>query len=181
MVVQKFTFETSVDGKVFYKGNTSFGWFLPEDMVYQKGLDGGKVRKPWHLENKIKDPELTNISLDGSLIDQKIRPRDTRLQLFDQVLSGPKIGNHSKGYVFGSKTVDPKDWFFSCHFWLDPVMPGSLGIEAYVELLEYYCLSSGIWKKFKQTQFKHVVGSCYGRYGGGLVTKNRQSGVDDVD
>ena len=33
-------------------------------------------------------------------------------------------GAHDLGYVMGSKTVDPSEWFFAAHFFQDPVMPG---------------------------------------------------------
>jgi 3-hydroxymyristoyl/3-hydroxydecanoyl-(acyl carrier protein) dehydratase len=44
-------------------------------------------------------------------------------------------GAHGLGFVSGSKRVDPAEWFFRAHFYQDPVMPGSLGLEALVQLL----------------------------------------------
>lgn len=34
---------------------------------------------------------------------------------------------------FGEKSISPKDWYFKSHFFQDPVMPGSLGLEAMLE------------------------------------------------
>jgi 3-hydroxymyristoyl/3-hydroxydecanoyl-(acyl carrier protein) dehydratase len=40
--------------------------------------------------------------------------------------------------------VDPGDWFFKAHFFQDPVMPGSLGVEALSQLLRWYLIDRGI-------------------------------------
>ena len=51
MGIHRFEFELSVEGEgVFYKGSTSFGWFVPEVFEKQTGLDGGKTKMPWHLD-----------------------------------------------------------------------------------------------------------------------------------
>ena len=44
------------------------------------------------------------------------------------------------GFVRGSIDVDPSFWFFSAHFHGDPVWPGSLGIEAFLQLLKVFAL-----------------------------------------
>ncbi len=36
--------------------------------------------------------------------------------------------------------MDPKEWFFKAHFYLDPVCPGSLGIESFLQLLKYHMI-----------------------------------------
>jgi PfaD family protein len=153
MVVQKFSFELSVDDKVFYKGVTSFGWFLPEDMVTQKGLDGGKK----YIADSSK---ASSFKLNTH--------RGFQLQLFDTVKCGDK-------YAYGSKIVNKDEWFFKCHFWLDPVMPGSLGIEAYVQLLEYYALSISNGRPLK---FKHLQGKTSWKYRGQLIRKNNKMEVE---
>ena len=49
-------------------------------------------------------------------------------------------GTHGKGFVAGRKTVEPAEWFFDAHFYQDPVMPGSLGLEAFLQLLKVWAL-----------------------------------------
>jgi 3-hydroxymyristoyl/3-hydroxydecanoyl-(acyl carrier protein) dehydratase len=39
------------------------------------------------------------------------------------------------GFVRGVKDVVPGEWFFQAHFHGDPVWPGSLGLEAFLQLL----------------------------------------------
>ena len=50
----------------------------------------------------------------------------------------PDGGPHGLGFVRGSKAVDPNEWFFKAHFHQDPVWPGSLGLEAFLQLLQAF-------------------------------------------
>jgi 3-hydroxymyristoyl/3-hydroxydecanoyl-(acyl carrier protein) dehydratase len=45
-------------------------------------------------------------------------------------------GTHGLGFIRGTKKVDPDDWFFKAHFYQDPVCPGSLGLESFLQLLK---------------------------------------------
>ena len=47
-------------------------------------------------------------------------------------------GERGLGFVAGSKLVDPSEWFFRAHFYQDPVMPASLGLEAMVQLMKVF-------------------------------------------
>ena len=41
------------------------------------------------------------------------------------------------------KDVDPGDWYFRAHFFQDPVQPGSLGLEAMLQLIRCYLIHTG--------------------------------------
>ena len=43
-------------------------------------------------------------------------------------------GEHNKGHVIAEFDINPKLWFFDCHFEGDPVMPGCLGLDALWQL-----------------------------------------------
>lgn len=47
-------------------------------------------------------------------------------------------GSHGKGYIEAEFAIDPSQWFFDCHFLGDPVMPGSLGLDAMWQLVGFY-------------------------------------------
>ncbi len=47
-------------------------------------------------------------------------------------------GAHGKGYIEAEFDIDPSLWFFDCHFISDPVMPGSLGLDALWQLVGFY-------------------------------------------
>src|SRR5262249_41947407 len=51
-------------------------------------------------------------------------------------LFAPDGGPHGCGFVRGSKAVNPGEWFFQAHFFRDPVWPGSLGLESFLQLLQ---------------------------------------------
>ena len=47
-------------------------------------------------------------------------------------------GQYGKGYIEAEFDIDPSLWFFGCHFIGDPVMPGSLGLDALWQLVGFY-------------------------------------------
>ena len=46
---------------------------------------------------------------------------------------GPK----QLGFLRGTKRVNSDEWFFKAHFYQDPVVPGSLGLESFLQLLKF--------------------------------------------
>ena len=52
----------------------------------------------------------------------------------------PTGGPHGLGFIRGSKKVIPEEWFFKAHFYQDPVCPGSLGLESFLQLLKFVAL-----------------------------------------
>ena len=61
----------------------------------------------------------------------------------------PKGGPAGFGFIRGVKTVDPQEWFFNAHFYQDPVCPGSLGIESFIQLLKFIALER--WPQCKDS------------------------------
>ena len=53
-------------------------------------------------------------------------------------------GPNGFGYIRGIKHVKPGEWFFKAHFFQDPVCPGSLGIESFLQLIKFVSLDR--WK-----------------------------------
>ena len=59
--------------------------------------------------------------------------------LFDRITQMTEDGGeHGKGYIEAEFDIDPSLWFFDCHFLGDPVMPGSLGLDAMWQLVGFY-------------------------------------------
>ena len=62
-----------------------------------------------------------------------------KLLMFDRIT---KINNdggpHSKGEIKAELDINPKLWFFGCHFVDDPVMPGCLGLDALWQLCGFF-------------------------------------------
>jgi 3-hydroxyacyl-[acyl-carrier protein] dehydratase/trans-2-decenoyl-[acyl-carrier protein] isomerase len=47
-------------------------------------------------------------------------------------------GTFGKGEIVAELDINPKLWFFDCHFIGDPVMPGCLGLDAMWQLVGFY-------------------------------------------
>jgi 3-hydroxyacyl-[acyl-carrier protein] dehydratase/trans-2-decenoyl-[acyl-carrier protein] isomerase len=47
-------------------------------------------------------------------------------------------GTFGKGEIIAELDINPKLWFFDCHFIGDPVMPGCLGLDAMWQLVGFY-------------------------------------------
>ena len=87
-------------------------------------------------------------------------------------------GSAGKGYIYGERTVDPTDWFFRYHFHQDPVMPGSLGVEAIIELLQTYALANDLGKGFRNPRFIAPLTEVVWKYRGQITPHNKQMSLD---
>jgi len=132
-IIQHFEFELACEGVVFFKGSSSFGYFPEESMASQNGLDSGKEILPWAKSSE-NSKCLEKINLDETFSNPGFPAG--KLRLIDDASACLEGGIFSMGYVFASRENSPADWFYVNHFFQDPVMPGSLGIEAIVQALK---------------------------------------------
>jgi len=59
--------------------------------------------------------------------------------LFDRITQINNTGGRNGlGYIEAELDINPDLWFFSCHFQNDPVMPGSLGLDALWQLVGFF-------------------------------------------
>ena len=59
--------------------------------------------------------------------------------LFDRITKISEDGGEfGKGYIEAEFDINPALWFFDCHFIGDPVMPGSLGLDAMWQLVGFF-------------------------------------------
>ncbi len=59
--------------------------------------------------------------------------------LFDRITKISDTGGaNGLGYIEAEFDIHPNLWFFECHFLGDPVMPGSLGLDALWQLVGFY-------------------------------------------
>jgi acyl transferase domain-containing protein/3-hydroxymyristoyl/3-hydroxydecanoyl-(acyl carrier protein) dehydratase len=129
MIIQNFDFCVSAGGgRTVYEGDTYFGFFTRAALANQVGL----------REAKLHEPSAEGIARGRSFPIPTEPPHpDRMLRMLDRVdLFVPDGGTKGLGFVRGSKTVNPDEWFFKAHFFQDPVWPGSLGLEAFVQLLK---------------------------------------------
>jgi 3-hydroxymyristoyl/3-hydroxydecanoyl-(acyl carrier protein) dehydratase len=122
LYIQSYRFSLATEGQPFLEGESSFGYFTLPVMNNQSGLDLGKK-----LPGLIRS---AGFPAGFSQLNQSIQSNRPLLELTDQTWSDPTGGKYGLGVVVGLRDVDPGDWFFENHFYGDPVMPGSLGVES---------------------------------------------------
>lgn len=142
--LQSFDYTLSADGEPFYQGETMFGYFSDEALSNQTGLDAGRHRPTWLAEHPDR-ASTRRIDLDARRRnpgDQLCNRRNLALlDWIDVVDGGGAFGN---GYLHALRRIDPQDWFFSRHFHLDPVIPGSLGVESVIQALQEWAADTGL-------------------------------------
>lgn len=184
-VLQRFSYRLLTDGEPFYEGESLFGFFTEESMTQQVGLDAGRYVPPW-LAEQGGGLEATP-SMPVAADDRWFRPdpatglrlADGHLRLLDRATVVPGGGAFGKGYVYGVRAIDPDDWYFSCHFPGDPVMPGSLGVEAVIQALQLYVIECGLAAGMGPVTFEMPVGVANSwRYRGQILRHDKEMTVD---
>ena len=184
-IIQRFDFDLECEGKSFFQGNSVFGYFSPEAMLKQAGLDGGRKTQPLYCQSSEKQPDGVLVDLNdpanrslyyqGSHEQPNYHLAQGRLNLLDRVFLSRCGGRHGLGYIYTTTLVDPRDWFYRCHFFQDPVMPGSLGIEAILQALQVYGLHFDLGQGLRSPTFSLPSGgaSITWRYRGQIVPTNQ--------
>lgn len=138
MILENFDFEVLSRGEPIYTGTTGFGFFPKASLEQQVGVRGVARFTPPSPARSFELPREAPLTPDAvaPFSGQGLMAPAGAFAMVDRVdaltLDG---GAHGLGFVSGSKRVDPAEWFFRAHFYQDPVMPGSLGLEALVQLL----------------------------------------------
>ncbi|MEM9820063.1 MAG: PfaB family protein, partial [Bacteroidota bacterium] len=166
-ILQNYTFECSVDGQVFYRGKSSFGFFPGEALASQVGLDNGQSVAPWYRQQGLSSGNYMQIKLDSLYGKMKLfkapaekphyRLAGHQLTFLDQLIIAKNQGEHGLGYVYAQRKVRTYDWFFTCHFYQDPVMPGSLGVEAILEAMQVFAIQQDLAKDMKNPRFVQLA------------------------
>jgi 3-hydroxymyristoyl/3-hydroxydecanoyl-(acyl carrier protein) dehydratase len=132
MIIQHFDMRIAGRGGAIYEGTTYFGFFAADALTNQVGMPAAKV--PFLSES---DRRPVPLPRSAPFPDDMMRMVDR----IDGYL--PAGGKAGFGLVQGSIDVDPSFWFFAAHFFQDPVWPGSLGVESFLQLLKF-----ASWKRW---------------------------------
>ena len=147
MIIQNYDFEVSDSQGPVYRGDTVFGFFSKDALAQQVGVRGAGLYQPG--QDEMQRVESFSYPQDAPFPDTKMRMVD-EIELF--IADG---GPHGLGYVRGTKQVDPEEWFFKAHFYQDPVCPGSLGLESFLQLLKV--VAAKRWKVTGESRFETVA------------------------
>ncbi|WP_433665947.1 beta-ketoacyl synthase N-terminal-like domain-containing protein [Nocardia sp. CA-136227] len=160
--LQKFSYELFADGELFYQGESMFGYHTADALANQVGLDAGKYVAPWLDEqDSLPAGAIRTLAVRGAddwFSRPGLRLADGHLRMVDTVDIVDGGGKFEQGYLRGHREIDHDDWYFECHFYRDPVMPGSLGVEALIQALQVYAIEQGIGGEFDDPVFAMPVG-----------------------
>ncbi|HEV3384490.1 MAG TPA: hypothetical protein VG097_06720, partial [Gemmata sp.] len=129
MIIQHYDIRVSDSRGDVYSGTTYFGFFSKQALANQVGLRDAKV--PWPAKDELDRAEKSILPYEPPFPGPMLRMVD-RIEAFV-----PNGGKHGLGLVVGKIAADPTFWFFQAHFFQDPVWPGSLGLESFLQLLKY--------------------------------------------
>ena len=132
MIIQWFEFAVRAGKVLVYEGDTYFGFFPKAALLRQEGLQKAALYQP--------GPEET--TRQSSLDFPRHAPYpDEQWRMVDRIDAYvPEGGPHRLGFIRATKRVNPDEWFFKAHFYQDPVVPGSLGLESFLQLLKFLAI-----------------------------------------
>ncbi|WP_372370038.1 beta-ketoacyl synthase N-terminal-like domain-containing protein [Candidatus Uabimicrobium sp. HlEnr_7] len=126
MIIQHYSLDVDCEGQKVYKGKTYFGFFSKKALADQVGIQEAQWHVPQAPKNKSPYPQQSHFPT-------------TQMKMVDDIeILLPRGGKHELGFIQGTKKVDPKEWFFDAHFFQDPVCPGSLGLESFLQILKVF-------------------------------------------
>jgi 3-oxoacyl-(acyl-carrier-protein) synthase/3-hydroxymyristoyl/3-hydroxydecanoyl-(acyl carrier protein) dehydratase len=169
MIIQHYEFDIRAGDQRVYRGNTYFGFFTREALAQQVGIRDAYIF-----------PITDARGAKGKKMEYPSGPAfpSPPLRMIDRIdLYLPDGGPRGLGLIHGSKEVDPEEWFFKAHFLQDPVWPGSLGLEALVQLLK--AAAAERWQVLPENVFETLVlGKEHGwLYRGQVLPTNRQVAI----
>ncbi|MFT7521903.1 MAG: 3-hydroxymyristoyl/3-hydroxydecanoyl-(acyl carrier protein) dehydratase, partial [Kiritimatiellia bacterium] len=167
MVIVRFTVKCRVADKLIYDLKTVFGFFPAEALASQNGLPASDAELAQLTASSEESHDLTirpSSAFDGPARLAELGPQATAGQgaiglcMLDRI-SGywPDAGEAGLGRARGEKDVHTSEWMFAAHFFQDPVQPGSLGVEALTQLLQWTMLRKGLDKGLDRPRFEAIA------------------------
>jgi 3-oxoacyl-(acyl-carrier-protein) synthase/3-hydroxymyristoyl/3-hydroxydecanoyl-(acyl carrier protein) dehydratase len=144
MIIVEFDVEMSApDGSLIYECTTNFGFFPKEALAAQAGVGSTDADKAALVE-VCSPPAGMQIPMPFPSGGAPLPLGGDKLQLLD-TLTGywPEGGKAGLGRVRAEKDITGAEWFFKAHFFQDPVQPGSLGLEAIGQAVQWAARQSG--------------------------------------
>ncbi|MCN9242317.1 acyltransferase domain-containing protein [Streptomyces sp. RY43-2] len=156
MIIESFRVRCTADGVPLFELSTAFGYFPPSAFAQQQGL-------PVSAEDRTRLDEPGGRVVDLTTRAARYCAGEPRLPgpmllMLDRITGyWPNGGSKGLGRLRSEKDVVPGEWFFRAHFFQDPVQPGSLGVEAMCQLLQYHLLERGAADDIPHPRFEPVL------------------------
>jgi 3-hydroxymyristoyl/3-hydroxydecanoyl-(acyl carrier protein) dehydratase len=158
MIIETFAVECTVvggpaDGTRIFTLRTAFGFFPAHMLEQQVGLPSSAADR-----ESLARPCDRLVELRGAADPAGPRLAGPMLLMLDRITGyWPDDGAAGLGRLRAEKDVDPGEWFFKAHFFTDPVQPGSLGVEAMCQLLQWYLIQRGMAADVPRPRFEPVL------------------------
>lgn len=188
-IAQDFEYSIRNGIDVMYRGNASAAYFVASALNTQSGLDTSGPIAPWIESQEAKQHSHSHIALSpeekageyyqGRPEKPHYRLGRHQMDLLDRAVVIPGGGKSCQGYIYASRKNDPDAWFFPLHFNHDPVMPGSLGVEAVLQALQVYAIQQGIGREFRSPHFTLTPNqSLSWKFRGQVLTPHKEVGLE---
>lgn len=128
MALEHYQINLAIGDEAVARFTTVFGHFTDAALGTQTGIarEAGFLERPSPIREPLQDK-------NESFAD---RPS---LQTMEEITGfWADLGRAGLGIIRAEKRVDRSDWCFRAHFYQDPVQPGSLGLEAIGQVMEWY-------------------------------------------
>jgi 3-hydroxymyristoyl/3-hydroxydecanoyl-(acyl carrier protein) dehydratase len=174
MIIVSFHVDSYLKQKCVYTMDTVFGFFPESAFIQQAGL-------PVPPQEKTTLNAESNILIDltaapAAYFSASARLPGPQLLMIDRITGyWPSQGKYGKGQLRAEKTVNPADWFFKAHFFRDPVQPGSLGVEAMLQVVQFYMLHENLHQSLTNPHFQslYLEKPITWKYRGQVVPENK--------
>ncbi|MFC9621749.1 beta-ketoacyl synthase N-terminal-like domain-containing protein [Streptomyces sp. NPDC056930] len=156
MIIESFRVRCTADGVPLFELSTVFGYFPPSAFGHQPGIMASAQDRARLDEPCDRVVDLT--ARPARYCAGEPRLPGPMLLMLDRITgSWPDGGSKGLGRLRSEKDVIPDEWFFRAHFFQDPVQPGSLGVEAMCQLLQYHLLERGAADGIPRPRFEPVL------------------------
>ena len=148
MILETFELQCFAGDRLVCELTTGFGFFPKAALENQVGLPTTAAQRELHG---------AELRIDRFLGGEP-RLAGSMLRMIDRVTHWDERGGTlGLGFLRAEKTVDAGEWFFKAHFFQDPVQPGSLGIEAMLQLLQTFMLARGLHEGVPSPRFEAIA------------------------
>ncbi|MDX3633215.1 beta-ketoacyl synthase N-terminal-like domain-containing protein [Streptomyces europaeiscabiei] len=179
MIIETFGVECFADDEPVFTLTTVFGFFPPAAFEDQVGLPPSQDE--WRAPTTPCAFSVDLTTRPAKYFDGSLALPGPMLLMLDRVTGWwPDGGRAGLGRLRAEKDVDAEEWFFKAHFFQDPVQPGSLGVQAMYQLLQFHAVESGLGAGLRRPRFEPVLPgrAVTWKYRGQVTPRNRKITVE---
>ncbi len=154
-VLTFFRVDAFLDDRPVMSFETAFGFFTGHQLANQAGLPTTDPQR-----QRMGEAGDCAIDLEGPAPELPPGPvlASGDYRMIDTItLYQPDGGEPGLGRIRGRQRIRPQAWYFKAHFFQDPVQPGSLGLEALIQLLQTFMRLKGLHEGLPEPRFQSLA------------------------